>query len=409
MTPPTTTRLHQRLVAYGTLLDTASPQARTAEPARPRASRRLATMAITTAVSFAAVALTQILPGRSVPTDSASPRGADDQRMVFPVAGQSSFVDTFGAPRRTDSGAAFSQEGVDVFASVGTPVRAVRNGTVSEVGVATQGGHHLIIVDNDGNRYFYGFLQGPPDLPKGRAVKTGQVIGQIGSPVGRGAAPSHLHLEIRLEFGLAVNPYPILQAIKTGAVADTAKPPPTLVVELRNRAVNAREIDARQKGVITRLEGEVLGRSKNTNVADMRDFLSGSAPIQALGPPEGAPEFEARSYVWTTSNVALRQRHCGTSIYATFLLPVAECALPVPIPVPKASPLQGNVISFTDTGKPITKASPIYRWLTTKVGSTTRAAKANLIPGDPKRASDWYWFGNSAFEERSKFVPLPAS
>lgn len=401
MTPPATTRLHQRLVAYGTLLDTASPQTRTAEPARPRASRRLATMAITTAVSFAAIALTQILPGRSVPTDLAPPRGADDQRMVFPVAGQSSFVDTFGAPRRTDSGIDSSQEGVDVFAAVGAPVRSLRGGTVTQLGVARRGGRHLTIVDDDGNRYFYGFLRGPADLPKGRVVKTGQVIGHIGSPVGDGAPPSHLHLEIRLEFGLAVNPYPILQAIKTGAVAETEKPQPSVVIQLRNSAVDAKDIDARAKGKITSLEGQVLGRSKDTNVTDMTAFLSGSAPIQALGPPEGAPEFEARSYVWTTSNVALRQRHCGASVYATFLVPVAKCALPVPIPVPKASPLQGNVVSFTDNDKPITKASQIYQWLTTKVGSTTRAAKANLIPVDPNNASDWYWFGKSAFEERS--------
>jgi peptidoglycan LD-endopeptidase LytH len=396
MTSPT---LQRRLIAYGTVLDAAHPRAHVTELAPNSRSQRVVAAIVSAALGVGAIAIAHILPGRSVPGNVAS--RSTDQRLVFPVDGKASFVNTFGAPRRDNEGTSYINHGVDIFAPAGTRVRAMRTGTISHVGETPSLGHHVWIIDEDSNRYLYAHVQKPTTVRKGQLIKAGKVLGQVASPETSTAAAS-LYLEIQLPLEVAVNPYPILRSTESGAVAVPTEPQTSVVVEVRNRAV-----DTSDEGIVTRLEGEVVGRSRNTNPADMTEFMSVSAPIQALGPPEGAPGFEARTYVWTTSIIALRQRHCGTSAYATFLLPAAKCALPVPIPRPDQMSIQGNVISFTEKGKPLTKASPIYRWLTAKVGSTTRAAKANFVPVNHANPSEWYWFGVAMVPSQSRIVGLP--
>lgn len=130
----------------------------------------------------------------------ANPRGGAFQ---CPVSG-SAYSDSYG-PR----GDGFHY-GIDMMAPTGTPLVAVKAGTVSYVAMAGAGGNEAYLAADDGNVYYYAhqsqFVGGP------RRVAQGEVIGLVGS-TGRSSAP-HLHFEIRLggANGQRIDPYPTLQS-----------------------------------------------------------------------------------------------------------------------------------------------------------------------------------------------------
>jgi peptidoglycan LD-endopeptidase LytH len=129
-----------------------------------------------------------------------NPGGGDFQ---CPVAG-SAYSNSYG-PR----GDGFHY-GIDMMAPTGTPLVAVKAGTVSYVPNGGAGGNEAYLAANDGNVYYYAhqsqFVGGP------RAVSQGEVIGLVGS-TGRSSAP-HLHFEIRVggANGQRINPYSTLQS-----------------------------------------------------------------------------------------------------------------------------------------------------------------------------------------------------
>jgi murein DD-endopeptidase MepM/ murein hydrolase activator NlpD len=129
-----------------------------------------------------------------------NPGGGDFQ---CPVAG-SGYSNSYG-PR----GNGFHY-GIDMMAGTGTPLVAVKAGTVSYVPNGGAGGNEAYLAANDGNVYYYAhqsqFVGGP------RAVAQGEIIGLVGS-TGRSTAP-HLHFEIRVggANGQRINPYATLQA-----------------------------------------------------------------------------------------------------------------------------------------------------------------------------------------------------
>ncbi|MFA5882933.1 MAG: peptidoglycan DD-metalloendopeptidase family protein [Acidimicrobiia bacterium] len=120
-----------------------------------------------------------------------------------PVSG-AAYSDNFG-PR----GSGFHY-GIDMFASTGVPLVAVKSGTVSYMAMNGAGGNEAYLYANDGNVYYYAhqsqFVGGP------RSVSQGEVIGLVGS-TGNSTAP-HLHFEIRLggPNGQRIDPYPTLQS-----------------------------------------------------------------------------------------------------------------------------------------------------------------------------------------------------
>jgi murein DD-endopeptidase MepM/ murein hydrolase activator NlpD len=120
-----------------------------------------------------------------------------------PVAG-SAYSNSYG-PR----GDGFHY-GVDMMAPTGTPLVAVKAGSVSYVPNGGAGGNEAYLAANDGNVYYYAhqsqFVGGP------RSVAQGEVIGLVGS-TGRSSAP-HLHFEIRIggANGQRINPYATLQS-----------------------------------------------------------------------------------------------------------------------------------------------------------------------------------------------------
>lgn len=120
--------------------------------------------------------------------------------FLCPVRGP--FTNDFGDPR---SGGR-SHAGIDIFAGSGTPVVAVKSGTLAiESGGA--GGNAAYVHAGDGNSYYYAHFSSYAGGP--RSVSQGEVIGYVGS-TGSATAP-HLHFEIRTPGG-TINPYPTLVA-----------------------------------------------------------------------------------------------------------------------------------------------------------------------------------------------------
>jgi murein DD-endopeptidase MepM/ murein hydrolase activator NlpD len=140
-------------------------------------------------------------------------------RYVFPVYGNSSFGDTFGAPRA--SIASGWHHGEDIFAPLGAPILAVADGTVFSVGWNNVGGWRLWLRDRGGNEFYYAHLSAySPAAVNGTDVKAGTVLGFNGNTGDAETTPYHLHFEIHpvgllhLGYDGAVRPYPYLMAWK---------------------------------------------------------------------------------------------------------------------------------------------------------------------------------------------------
>jgi murein DD-endopeptidase MepM/ murein hydrolase activator NlpD len=134
-------------------------------------------------------------------------------RYVFPVAGRSDYVDSYGAYRGDVPGA--WHHGDDIFAGLGTPVLAVADGTLNRVGWERLGGWRLWVRDGLRNEFYYAHLSGYSPLAlHSKHVKVGEVIGFIGNTGDAFTTPPHLHFEI--------HPHSLLQLDYNGAVDPTS-------------------------------------------------------------------------------------------------------------------------------------------------------------------------------------------
>jgi len=92
--------------------------------------------------------------------------------------------------------------GIDIAASIGTPVLAARQGDVKSVGWSEIYGNMIIVDHGGGMESLYGHLSGI-DVKVGYPVYAGQRIGSCGN-TGNSTGP-HLHFEIRKN-GTSVDP-----------------------------------------------------------------------------------------------------------------------------------------------------------------------------------------------------------
>jgi murein DD-endopeptidase MepM/ murein hydrolase activator NlpD len=123
--------------------------------------------------------------------------------LTCPVAG-ARYTASYG-PRGTSF-----HWGIDMFAGLGTPAVAVREGRVRFVPNEGAGGNVAYLTAGDGNVYMYAHLL---DFAGGdRAVTKGEVLGHVGQT--GNATAVHLHFEIRIGGinGVRVDPYPTLRA-----------------------------------------------------------------------------------------------------------------------------------------------------------------------------------------------------
>ncbi|HEY5890103.1 MAG TPA: VCBS repeat domain-containing M23 family metallopeptidase, partial [Acidimicrobiia bacterium] len=149
---------------------------------------------------------------------------SDPYEILFPVAGENSYSDTFGDPRPGGQ----THEGVDILAEKMTPVVAAADGVVGWVH-DEQGGDccAMQLLHSDGYSSWYIHLNNDtpgtddglgwgfaPGVTTGVAVSAGQIIGYVGDSGNAEAAPSHLHFELRDPSGVAFDPYPSLLAAR---------------------------------------------------------------------------------------------------------------------------------------------------------------------------------------------------
>lgn len=122
-----------------------------------------------------------------------------------PVAGATSFVDSFGWPRPGGR----VHEGIDLIAAYGTPVVATHDGTVSQGSSSLGGLGAMIYHDGTSDWTFYAHLS---SFGASGHVAAGTVIGYVGS-TGNAGDVNHLHFEYHPAGGAAVNPYAALLAV----------------------------------------------------------------------------------------------------------------------------------------------------------------------------------------------------
>ncbi len=126
--------------------------------------------------------------------------------MYCPVAGPTSFVDSWGDPR---SGGR-AHEGVDMMGAYGTPQVAIVSGTITYAAYSSLGGNVQYLQGDDGNLYVY-IHQASHTVTSGR-VKAGQQISVLGD-TGNAAGNPHLHFEFHPGGGGPVNPYPLVASL----------------------------------------------------------------------------------------------------------------------------------------------------------------------------------------------------
>lgn len=133
--------------------------------------------------------------------------------LQFPVAGKSNKnVQSFWGASRDGGGR--SHEGVDIFASRGTPVIAVANGYITRTGNQGLGGKQVWLRDDEvGNSHYYAHLDSIL-TEDGKKVKTGDTLGLIGNTGNAAGGATHLHFGI-YSTGGAVDPYPFIRERST--------------------------------------------------------------------------------------------------------------------------------------------------------------------------------------------------
>jgi Peptidase family M23/D-alanyl-D-alanine carboxypeptidase len=269
------------------------------------------------------------------------PPGLD---TVFPVVGVSTYVDTFGAPRMSGTEYAHAHRGVDIFAALGSPVRAMRGGTISHLGAAKLGGNRLWITDADGSKYYYAHLQRFAEgLKNGSVVQLGQALGAVGTSGNAPGTPAHLHVEVHLNATQPVNPFPLLQAIQE--------------LDLDPRDTESVE------GITVRKSVAAPLRLLLTAAKDAGFVLGGVG------------------YRSPAAQIALRRAHCGTSPVAVYLADASSCHPPTARPGKSRHEI-GGAVDFTISASPLKAGSAAFVWLL----ANARRFGFVTVEGEP-----WHW------------------
>jgi murein DD-endopeptidase MepM/ murein hydrolase activator NlpD len=153
--------------------------------------------------------------------------------FIFPVRGSTRIGGPFGAAR-ADTG---SHQGNDLFANFGTPVVAVADGTVQNVGSLKISGNRLWVYADSGDQFFYAHLSAfSPDAVDGKHVRAGTVLGYVGNTGDAEPTPPHLHFEIHPDGGKAVDPNPFLTLWleRAGTTSSDSAERPGALVEVRD-------------------------------------------------------------------------------------------------------------------------------------------------------------------------------
>lgn len=154
--------------------------------------------------------------------------------LPVPAASSGPFLPVLVEPHYgQDLDAGRRHEGLDLFAPLGTPLVAVRDGEVidAEKGYSGGRGNFVSLYSAAGDRtYNYFHLQKPPLVKKGDMIVAGHMLGRLGcsgSCDGR-----HLHFEVRVgrnPYGRFLDPKPFLKPLPLAPQALKPTLPPELL------------------------------------------------------------------------------------------------------------------------------------------------------------------------------------
>lgn len=141
--------------------------------------------------------------------------------LPVPVRGVrvSAIADTWGAARSSDR----RHEGVDIFASRGTPVTSTTRGVVASVRDGGLGGRQVWVQGPALERHYYAHLDGWAEgLSRGDVVLPGDLLGFVGDSGNARGTPTHLHYGIYGSGGV-LDPLPRLRGGAAGADASASR------------------------------------------------------------------------------------------------------------------------------------------------------------------------------------------
>lgn len=157
---------------------------------------------------------------------SASPQGSGHltasppKAIVFPVVGDTHYIDDFGAPRGQGG-----HEGTDIMGDWRAPLVAVESGRVKIWTTSARAGCMLYLYGKSGTTYLYIHLNNDltarkddrggckpgvayaPGLVSGARVAAGQLLGFVGDSGDASGLHPHVHFELRPAGGGAVSPF----------------------------------------------------------------------------------------------------------------------------------------------------------------------------------------------------------
>jgi hypothetical protein len=185
--------------------------------------------------------------GLAVGTAGAAPPKVPDH-IIFPVVGQVSYSDDFGAQRPGGL-----HQGNDVVAAKRSPAVAAESGTVKYWTTSRSAGCMLYLYGESGTIYYYIHLNNDLTLRNdnrgkcvrgvayavrnGARVAPGQQIGFVGDSGDADGAMAHLHFEVHPGGGKAVSPYPYLQ--KAYKLLFAAKPGTPFALTLTGTVISS--------------------------------------------------------------------------------------------------------------------------------------------------------------------------
>jgi Peptidase family M23 len=171
-------------------------------------------------------------------------------KIVFPVVGNVTYIDDFGAPRGQGR-----HEGIDILAAKKAPAVAAEAGKVKFWTTSARAGCMLYLYGRSGTTYLYIHLNNDltsgndnkgkcvagtsyaKGLKDGAKVQAGQQIGYVGDSGDANGIHAHLHFEVHPNDKGAVDPYSYLQAAQK--LLFTAPAGTAFVLELTGKVVSA--------------------------------------------------------------------------------------------------------------------------------------------------------------------------
>jgi len=184
--------------------------------------------------------------------------------LAFPIVGKGTknIASFWGDPRDGD---ARKHEGVDVFASRGTPVVAASSGRVRRVGDNRLGGKVVWLSSNEyGHSQYYAHLDSQL-VHAGQLVDVEDTIGWVGNTGNAITTAPHLHFGIYRSGRGAVDPFPFLQelvlptetawpdSVKVGRMAIVTAP---LANVRRAPTTSSARAGSFQKNTLVNIEGK---------------------------------------------------------------------------------------------------------------------------------------------------------